>query len=117
MLIIKLPWIVSANAYYRAVGNSVRISKRGRENRKSCMAAVFDKLGGYPEPLTGDISIVVRIHPPDKRKRDIDNIFKGLFDSLTHSKVWADDSQVKHLDATMCDIVKFGCVIVEINEL
>ena len=117
MLILTLPWVLSVNGYYRVVGKSLKISKEGRANRKLIMATVYDQLGGYPEPLIGELSVTVKVYPPDKRKRDLDNIFKGLFDSLTHAKVWADDSLVKHIDASMLEIVKKGRVVVEINEL
>jgi crossover junction endodeoxyribonuclease RusA len=37
------------------------------------------------------------VFPPDKRKRDIDNLLKSLLDSLTHAKVWKDDNQISDL--------------------
>lgn len=117
MLILELPVVLSANQCYRAVGRMVKISKKGRENKKSLVASVHDQLGGIPDPLMGDISIIVRVYPKDKRKRDLDNYFKMLFDALTAAQVWGDDSQVKHIDATMCEIVKFGKTIVEISEI
>ena len=117
MLILTLPWVLSLNGFYRVVGRSLKISKEGRANRKLIVASTLDQLGGKPEPLAGDLAVNVRIHPPDRRRRDIDNIFKGLLDSLTHAGVWEDDSQIKHLEADMLEIVKKGQVIVEINEL
>lgn len=117
MIIVELPWVVSANNYYRICGRKLVISPRGRVMRKEIMATIFDKFGGFPEPLKGPVSVILRAYPPCKRIRDLDNLFKGLFDALTYSKIWVDDSQVKHIDATMCEIVKFGKVIVEINAL
>lgn len=46
-------------------------------------------------PLTGDLFVSLTIHPPDRRKRDEDNLFKALWDSITTAKIWQDDSQVK----------------------
>lgn len=31
---------------------------------------------------------------PDRRRRDLDNILKALFDALTHAGLWLDDSQI-----------------------
>lgn len=36
---------------------------------------------------------------PDNMKRDLDNMFKVIFDCLTKANVWADDSQVFELNA------------------
>lgn len=44
--------------------------------------------------ITGPVSVVIEAFPPDKRRRDLDNLLKGLFDSLTHAGVWLDDYQV-----------------------
>jgi len=39
----------------------------------------------------------------DKRRRDIDNFFKGAIDSLTAAEVITDDSQIVRLEGTKCD--------------
>lgn len=36
--------------------------------------------------------------PPDRRKRDLDNLGKSLADSLMHAGVYFDDSQIDHLE-------------------
>ena len=42
----------------------------------------------------GPVAVEIEAHMPDKRRRDLDNLLKGLFDALTHAGVWMDDSQV-----------------------
>lgn len=42
-------------------------------------------------------SVEIELRAPDKRKRDVDNYSKVLFDSLTSSGIWDDDSQVKEM--------------------
>lgn len=37
----------------------------------------------------------LRITEPDMRARDIDNLLKLLWDTLTEAGVWADDSQIR----------------------
>lgn len=46
-----------------------------------------------PQPLTGPLEIDVKLYFGTKRKCDIDNFNKILFDSLT-GIVWVDDSQI-----------------------
>jgi crossover junction endodeoxyribonuclease RusA len=47
--------------------------------------------------LEGDLRVEIEVFPPDKRKRDIDNLLKSLLDSLTHAQVWKDDNQISDL--------------------
>jgi len=44
--------------------------------------------------------------PPDRRRRDNDNLRKCLFDSLTHAGVWPDDSNVTYDPITKADPCK-----------
>lgn len=39
------------------------------------------------------------VTPPDRRKRDLDNVFKPILDALTRCCVWQDDSAVCFLTA------------------
>lgn len=115
--IVRLPWPPSTNTYYRNVGHMTKISKGGREYRKKVMAAIWDMCGGKPEPLTGDLHVRVEMHPPDKRRRDVDNSFKGLLDSLTKAGIWDDDSQIKSLWGQMLEPCKPGSVLVTIEQM
>ena len=99
-MIEYLPFPPSTNTYYRNISVKGRprtlISKKGRAYRQSVMA----QLAGaqvYP----GRLAVTLDLHPPDRRKRDIDNYTKALLDAITHAGVWGDDSQVKTLSITM----------------
>lgn len=54
------------------------------------------------------IRIAVELYPPDKRKRDIDNPLKPLFDSLVASGLFDDDSQIKELIVVCKEVIKGG---------
>jgi crossover junction endodeoxyribonuclease RusA len=58
---------------------------------------------------------MITAHPPDKRRRDLDNILKCLLDSLTHAGVWDDDSQVDELAVIRGEIVPGGKVKVVVE--
>jgi crossover junction endodeoxyribonuclease RusA len=69
-------------------------------------------------PLIGQLTVTVTLCPPDNRRRDEDNFAgKALFDAITHAGVWGDDSQVRRKTVEWGDVVKGGCVKVEINPL
>ncbi len=44
--------------------------------------------------MVGDLMVEIIMYPPDKRKRDMDNIKKALFDALQHAGLYKDDYQI-----------------------
>ena len=62
------------------------------------------------------LRVQVECFPPDKRRRDLDNLGKSLMDSLQHAKVYADDSQIDFLSFERFPEL-FGKVIVHISEM
>ena len=120
MIKIKLPFPPTVNQYWRhpVIGRSVRhlIGKRGRRYRKDVLA-IF---GGHTPMLPAfvhDIAVTITLHPPDRRKRDVDNFAKGLLDACTHAGLWLDDSQIQDLRIIMGEPEKGGSVILEVEEL
>ena len=100
MYSFELPFPPSNNTYYRRTSKGMRISEKGRSYKcqvKRCMS----RYGLANESIASDVHLDIDVYPPDKRKRDLDNLFKGVFDSLTDCGYWIDDSQVKKLGATM----------------
>lgn len=67
------------------------------------------------EPTYGDVSMVVDVYPPDRRKRDLDNILKPLLDALTKAGVWHDDAQVSQLLVRRRRVIEGGRVTVEVK--
>ena len=114
-IILNLTFPPSTNTYWRHVGNKILLSKKGREYKSAVYAAV--KLSGVKKLPDVDLQIKILAYPPNKRKRDLDNIFKSLFDALGYAGVYSDDSQIKKIDAEMCGVKKGGFVEVEIMEL
>lgn len=45
-------------------------------------------------PLSGKVAILTVFSVKDRKRWDLDNRKKALWDSLTHAGVWLDDSQV-----------------------
>ena len=70
---------------------------------------------GLNVPIVGRLEVHIKLYPPDRRLRDIDNHIKAIFDLLTKANVWEDDSQVDMLHVERCDIVPKGKVEIEIS--
>ena len=56
-------------------------------------------------------------YPPDRRRRDLDNLLKCTQDSLAHAGVYEDDSQIDVLVVVRCNPVPSGRVTVRLQEL
>ena len=98
---ITIPFPPSVNGYWRAVQGRNILSKRGREYRKAAMAAVLSqRFSGMP--LDGRLWVSLDLHPPDRKRRDVDNYSKGSLDALTHAGVWVDDEQIDVLHLLRC---------------
>ena len=111
-----LPFPPSVNHYYRRVGPRTLISREGRMFRKNVCALLG---GGRPRkpPSDGRIALAMDAFPPDRRRRDLDNLLKCTQDSLAHAGVYGDDSQIDLLVVTRCKPVKGGKVVIRIDEL
>jgi len=114
---LTLPFPPSVNRYWRHVGPRVLISREGRRFRES-VRALLAAVRPSPDTSTfrGRLDMIVTLHPPDKRRRDIDNSMKGLLDALAHAGVYEDDSQIDHLTIDRGAVVRGGSCAVEIVE-
>jgi len=65
----------------------------------------------------GRLAVQVEVQPPDRRRRDIDNLGKSLFDSLQHAGVYLDDSQIDDLRIVRLPPTTGGIVTVKIREI
>lgn len=107
MTTFSLPWPPSANSYWRTFRGRMIISAKGRQYRKAAIAAIQEQAPSF-QKLTGRVCVVVDAFPPDRRKRDLDNISKSLLDAMTAAGVWADDEQIDLLILRRGEIRKGG---------
>ena len=113
MLEVELPYPPSINHYWRRVGHKTLISREGRRFRASVVAILAAM---RLQPLAGDLIVEVELYPPDRRRRDIDNVQKALLDALAHGGAYADDSQIVRLEITKREPVAGGKTVVRIRE-
>jgi len=108
---IDLPYPPTVNSYYRRAGRHVYIAKAGRHFRVEVCRAI-----GKCEGLKGKLRVDVSVYFPDQRRRDLDNLLKGLLDALQHAGVYEDDSQISDLRVHAVGFSKEGMVSVAVEE-
>ena len=91
---LHLPWPPSVNHYWRSmvIKGSVRlyVSKRGKEYRHSVMC----RMKTLRRRFQGSVAVMIEAFPPDRRRRDLDNLLKCVLDSVANAGAMDDDSQV-----------------------
>ena len=95
---LTLPWPPSVNEYWRHPGRGPLagrhlISAEGRTYRRT-VRSLLPAL----QPLGERLHVAIHAYPPDRRRRDLDNLPKAVLDALTHAGLWGDDSQIDHLE-------------------
>lgn len=113
---ITLPWPPSTNHTWRKGKGRVFLSEKTKTFRKAVASIVL--ASRMPRPIAGDLEVRVTLYPPDNRRRDEDNFAgKSLFDAMTKAGVWNDDSQIRRKVVEWGEVVKGGCVRVDIAPL
>ena len=117
MIELTLPWPPSANRYWRhptkgKLAGRHLISREGRAYRDEVSWRIRRRA-----PLLGRLDVQFRAAPPDRRKRDLDNLLKAAQDALSNAGVWGDDEQIDRLFVERLAPVKGGELRVRICEI
>src|SRR5574344_2550945 len=93
----ELPWPPGGNHYYRHVGPRVLISRDGRRYRELVTALVNQTAF---RPFQGRISLRAEFYPPDRRRRDLDNVGgKVLLDTSQAAGLFQEDRKSTRLNS------------------
>lgn len=109
-LCYQLPYPPSVNKYWRRRGRGFYVCQEGLDFREAVHTVA------PAAPITGRVAVEIHASPPDKRVRDLDNLFKCILDGLQHGGVIANDSQVKRIFAEWTDVSEGGNVVVSVEE-
>jgi len=112
MTTFTLPWPPSMNHYWRNVAGRTLISREGRQYRQK----VVVHRPPFMKPIDGRVKVCITANPPDRRRRDLDNMLKPLLDALTHAQVWWDDSQIDDLHIVRGLPVAGGQITLEVAD-
>ena len=99
---IVLPWPPSVNSCWRTVNGRTMVSKKGRIYKQAATRAVL-AAGAYKH-LPGRLRVKLTAYPPDRRRRDIDNLTKLALDSMQVAGVYLDDSQIDELTIIRAEV-------------
>lgn len=120
---ILLPWPPSINHYYLRDWRTGRVvlGARGREYRTEARAVIGGSVRSDTWPrVSGPVSVSLVLYPPDRRRRDIDNIRKAVYDAISdrpgHVGIIADDCLIRRDSAEMTDKTG-GQVLVTIERI
>lgn len=110
---ILLPYPPSVNTYWGFHGSRRFLTPKATAFKKEVADAfVACKQQGFGDAR---LFVTLRLNPPDKRQRDIDNVVKSTLDALVQAGVFNDDSQVDGLLVLRQEIVKGGRCSIEIR--
>lgn len=91
------------------------ISRDGRAYREIVCAIVSNL---HAKPFDGDIALCAVFYPPDRRRRDLDNVGgKVLIDALGYANLFHDDCQIKRINLEMREPMENGLCAVTIGNL
>lgn len=118
-MVLQLPWPPSVNDYYGRNGRGgVYLKPEARRFRRIAgMVIAYLSENWGPLPIRGPVRIKLIAHPPDRRRYDLDNREKALFDALEAAKVIENDAQVVSKTADKAEPVTGGAYVVLIEEL
>lgn len=126
---LALPYPPSANKYWRSIvvpgqkHAQYYVGDAGKAYRKA--VAELALVQRWPRALAGPIQLSVIAFPPDRRERDLDNLWKALLDVLktatkpkdVRAGVFVDDHQVKDKRIRAGEVVKGGLLHMVLREL
>ncbi|HNY31754.1 MAG TPA: RusA family crossover junction endodeoxyribonuclease [Fibrobacteria bacterium] len=121
-MILSLPWPPSVNVYWRHVGSRVLISVEGRAYANKvydCVLMQCAPRSSLDVSLRFDapVSVDIIARPPNRARRDLDNLPKAILDALTKARVWEDDSLVHDLRVRWGGVRKGGEIQITINQM
>jgi len=112
MIELELPYPPTINHYYGMSGKFKYIKPKGKAFRREVASVCILK---NVQPIEGPVEIKIAIYPPDRRKRDIDNVLKALLDALEKGGAYRNDSQITKLVIEKLEVQKGGTCLVRID--
>ena len=110
---IELKYPPSSNNLYFNAGKLRVKTKKAKNYEKYAAYMIRGEKASFGSKR---LDVIIRVFPPDHRKRDIANVEKILMDSCVKASLFNDDSQIDKLTICRCNVVKEGKVIIIVQE-
>jgi crossover junction endodeoxyribonuclease RusA len=111
--VIDLPWPPSVNHYYSVAGGRKILSETGRAFKLyATQLMLIQHIDKIKAP---SYSVHILARPPDRRRRDLDNVLKPLLDALTEYGAISDDSKIDDLRIQRLNPVKGGSIQISVT--
>ena len=120
MIELELPMPPSANRYWRYVNGKVLKSKQARDYIKIIAQLwMVYKTQTKAKAFGKDqrLQIYIQVFPPNRIRRDLDNLLKVLMDSLENAGLFTNDEQIDDIRIMRMEIYPGGKMIVCLREL
>lgn len=110
---LTLPYPPTVNHYWGRHGNQYYIKQAGKDYRANVQAIALETRSVAP---AGFLGVKVVAYPPDRRARDLDNLWKAILDALVKADVIGSDcgKVLRKESIEWADVVPGGKVEVEI---
>lgn len=105
----------TVNHYYTVARGRKILSGTGRAWLASESLGVRIQRANRAFDSISPLTVAIVIHPPDNRRRDLDNTLKPVLDALVQGRAIADDSLIEELSIRRGSVQRGGSVEVEIN--
>lgn len=115
-----LPWPPSVNQYWRhpskgPLAGRHLISEQGRAYRGRVLNQLTAE--GHRHKIVDRLAVSILCYPPDRRRRDLDNVLKAALDAMVFAGVMLDDSQIDRLAIDRRDVQAPGRLEITIERI
>lgn len=87
-----IPWPPSVNRLHGVLRGKILLTRAGRRYYQDSVQAVSAQLPGRSPPISAPARLYVIAHPPDQRRRDLDNLLKCACDVIQKAGIVSDDA-------------------------
>ena len=116
---INIPFPPATGNHYRSFTFKTRrdfVTKKAQAYRLAVKSCLVASRFAQSDMFVDHVNVVMNIYPPDRRKRDIDNVAKVVWDALTLAGLWKDDKLIKNLHVSVHEPFEGGYINLEVTD-